>query len=42
MLMKIIEPIKNPKEDFGVQEWIGKPLPALEFEKFIDKLLNDK
>ena len=27
--MKVIEPIKNPKEDFGVQEWIGKPLPAL-------------
>jgi|TARA_B100000900_G_scaffold148730_1_gene126233 hypothetical protein len=42
MLMKIIEPIKNPKEDFGKQEWIGKPLPALEFEATIDKLLNDK
>mgnify|MGYP001158690507 FL=1 len=42
MLMKIIEPIKNPKEDFGKQEWIGKPMPALEFEGFIDKLLNDK
>ena len=42
MLYKIIEPIKNPKEDFGKQEWISKPMPALEFESYIDKLKDDQ
>ena len=42
MLFKIIEPINNPKEDFGKQEWISKPMPALEFESYIDKLKDEQ
>jgi hypothetical protein len=42
MLYKIIEPINNPKEDFGKQEWISKPMPALEFESYIDKLKDEQ
>ena len=41
ILYKVIEPINNPKTDFGKQEFLNKPLPALEFENFLDKLLND-
>ena len=42
ILYKVIEPINNPKTDFGKQEFLNKPLPALEFENFLDKLLNDR
>ena len=42
ILYKEIEPINNPKTDFGKQEFLNKPLPALEFENFLDKLLNDR
>ena len=41
ILYKVIEPINNPKTDFGKQEFLNKPLPALEFENFLDKLLNE-
>ena len=34
ILYKVIEPINNPKTDFGKQEFLNKPLPALEFENF--------
>ena len=42
ILYKVIEPINNPKTDFGKQEFLNKPLPALEFENILDKLLNDR
>ena len=42
ILYKVIEPINNPKIDFGKQEFLNKPLPALEFENFLDKLLNER
>ena len=42
ILYKVIEPINNPKTDFGKQEFLNKPLPALEFENFLDILLNDR
>ena len=42
ILYKVIEPINNPKTDFGKQEFLNKTLPALEFENFLDKLLNDR
>ena len=42
ILYKVIEPINNPKTDFGKQEFLNKPLPALEFENFLDKLLNGR
>ena len=42
ILYKVIEPINNHKTDFGKQEFLNKPLPALEFENFLDKLLNDR
>ena len=41
ILYKVIEPINNPKTDFGKQEFLNNPLPALEFENFLAKLLND-
>ena len=41
ILYKVIEPINNPKTDFGKQEFLNKPLPALEVENFLDKLLNE-
>lgn len=41
ILYKVITPITNPKTDFGKQEFLNRPLPALEFENFIDKLLNE-
>tara|TARA_B100000214_G_scaffold358512_1_gene319078 strand:- start:667 stop:903 length:237 start_codon:yes stop_codon:yes gene_type:complete len=42
ILYKVIEPINNPKTDFGKQEFLNEPLPALEFENFLDRLLNDR
>ena len=41
ILYKVISPITNTKTDFGKQEFMNRPLPALEFENFIDKLLNE-
>ena len=42
ILYKVIEPINNPKTDFGKQKFLNEPLPALEFENFLDRLLNDR
>ena len=40
LLGKVVKSIQNPKTDFGKQEWYGDPLPALEFEAKLDKMLR--